>query len=85
MGTERSLVYGLLGTFVCLGAVVFASNAFLLMILAFVTAPFFSLASVSAFPFALGRLSVRNVTLGTGIFFGSVELADGVMNIMEKM
>ncbi|HYC86650.1 MAG TPA: hypothetical protein VEB86_15565, partial [Chryseosolibacter sp.] len=85
MGTKQGLVYGLVGTFLSLSAISLASNSYVLMIMAFVTAPFFSLASVSAFPYALGKLSVRSVTLGTGIFFGSVELADGMMNILEKM
>jgi len=85
IGTQKGLLYGLAGTFVCLGGIMLVSNSLLLMVLAFFTAPFFSLASVSAFPFALSKLSVKNVTLGTGIFFGSIELADGAMNILEKM
>jgi hypothetical protein len=85
MGTWKALLYGLIGTFASLALIALFSNSLILIILAFITAPFFSLASVSAFPFALSKLSVRNVTLGTGIFFGSVELADGLMNIMEKM
>jgi MFS family permease len=85
IGTEKSLVYGLLGTFVCMSIIVFMSNAWGLIILGFTLAPFFSLASVAAFPFALSKLSLKNVTLGTGMFFGSVELADGVMNIMRTI
>jgi Kef-type K+ transport system membrane component KefB len=42
---------------------------------------FFSLISVSAFPYALQNLSKRQVTFGTGIFFGCTELADGILNI----
>ena len=45
----------------------------------------FSLASVAAFPFALSNLSVRNITVGTGIFFGSVEIVDALMNISDKL
>jgi MFS family permease len=84
IGTAKSLIYGLLGCFVCLGLSALVSNVDGLVMLAFFTAPFFSLASVAAFPFALSKLSVRNVTLGTGIFFGSIELADGVLNILDK-
>lgn len=85
IGTERGLIYGLFGTFVCIGVIAIASNAYVVVISALLSAPFFSLASVSAFPFALGKLSVKNVTLGTGIFFGSVEIADGVMNVLERL
>jgi hypothetical protein len=85
IGTEKSLIYGLLGSFACIAVIVFMSNAYLLIILGFILAPFFSLASVAAFPFALSKLSLKRVTLGTGVFFGSVELADGVMNILDKI
>lgn len=85
LGTGRGLIYGLLGTFVCMLIIVMLRNPSAIMIMAILTAPCFSLASVSAFPYALGKLSVRNVTLGTGIFFGSVEVTDGLMNIMASM
>jgi MFS family permease len=85
IGTEKSLIYGLIGAFVCLGLVAVMSNAMMVIVMAFLAAPFFSLASVAAFPFALSKLSLKNVTLGTGVFFGCVEVADGVMNIIDKM
>lgn len=85
IGTGSSLAYGLIGAFVSLALIAMVSQASIIMVLAFLGAPFFSLASVAAFPFALGNLSVRNLTLGTGVFFGSVELADGLMNILEKI
>jgi hypothetical protein len=85
IGTEKGLVYGLAGTFACLAVIGISSNAYIVVASALLSAPFFSMASVSAFPFALGKLSVKNLTLGTGLFFGSVELADGVMNILGKM
>jgi hypothetical protein len=85
IGTEKGLLFGLLGTFACLGIIVMASNAYVVVATALLAAPFFSLASVSAFPYALSNLSVRNLTLGTGVFFGSVEIADGLMNIIEKI
>lgn len=85
IGTAKSLLYGLSGTFICLTFTTWVSNVDGLIILAFITAPFFSLASVAAFPFALSKLSVKHLTLGTGIFFGSMEVADGVMNIIGKI
>jgi hypothetical protein len=83
IGTTKSLLYGLIGSFACIALMAMISSTDLLVFLAILTAPFFSLASVAAFPFALSKLSVRSVTLGTGIFFGSIELADGVMKILE--
>jgi MFS family permease len=85
IGTEKSLIYGLIGTFVCIGIVSIMANAYALIILGFIAAPFFSLASVAAFPYALSKLSLKSVTLGTGVFFGSTEIADGVMNIIGKL
>jgi hypothetical protein len=46
---------------------------------------FFSLASVAAFPYALGNLAPKNVTLGAGLFFGSLELAQGLISIVENL
>jgi len=85
VGTEKGLIYGLIGTFVCLSAIAFVSNVTALIIFGFIAAPFFSLASVAAFPYALSKLSLKSVTLGTGVFFGSTEIADGIMNILGKL
>jgi hypothetical protein len=83
IGTGKALVYGLLGSFVMLGgAWLLPANVYTTVPLSILTGVFFSLASVSAFPFALSRLSVGRVTVGTGIFFGSVEFFDGLMNIL---
>jgi hypothetical protein len=85
IGTGKSLAYGLIGSFALLSFTVVMTNAYVIIALSLLSAPFFSLASVAAFPYALGKLSVKNVTLGAGIFFGSVELADGVINILQRM
>jgi MFS family permease len=84
IGTMKGIQYGLIGTFVFLAVSAMAPNAYVVVTAALLAAPFFSLASVSAFPYALKNLSARNLTLGTGIFFGSVEIADGVMNILDN-
>jgi hypothetical protein len=85
IGTEKGLIYGLIGTFACISIISFVSNAFILIVFGFIAAPFFSLASVAAFPFALSKLSLKSVTLGTGVFFGSTEMADGIMNIFARI
>lgn len=85
IGTGKSLAYGLAGTFFFVIIACVVSNVYAIITLLLLAAPWFSLASVAAFPYALGKLSVKNVTLGAGIFFGSVELADGVFNILQKI
>jgi hypothetical protein len=85
VGTGKSLGYGLLGVFFFLALASLVGNAYLIVAMLFLSAPLFSLASVAAFPYALGKLSVKNVTLGAGIFFGSVELADGVLSILQRL
>jgi len=77
-----SLIYGLAGTFLALAA------AYFLPLSLYTTIPmclmiglFYSMASVSAFPLALRNLSPRQMTVGAGIFFGGVELAESIMNI----
>jgi hypothetical protein len=85
IGTGKSLMYGLMGSFAFLAVAAVMTNGYVIVVLSLLSAPFFSLASVAAFPYALGKLSVKNVTLGAGIFFGSLELADGVINILQKM
>lgn len=85
IGTRKSLQYGFAGMIICFLAIASLSNMYVLLCFALLAAPCFSLASVAAFPFALQQLSVRNVTLGTGIFFGCAEVADGVMNVLSSM
>jgi hypothetical protein len=83
VGVGKSLIYGLLGSFVLLFPIVFVQNIFLIKALTILSAPFFSLASVAAFPYALNKLAAKDVTLGTGIFFGSAEIAEGLLNILN--
>ena len=81
-GLEKGLRFGLVGAFVCLLMIYFMPNVYFAIFFCVATGLCFSSASVAAFPFALKNLSVRNVTLGAGLFFGSVELSDGIMNIV---
>ena len=86
IGTGKSLVYGLIGAFVSLGlAWLLPDSSFTVIPICIVIGLSFSLASVAAFPFALSKLSVGRVTLGTGIFFGSIELFDGLFNILDAI
>lgn len=86
IGVRQALVYGIIGTFVGLAASYFLSTSLMIAVpICVVIGLSYSLASVSAFPTALHNLSPRSITLGAGVFFGSVELAEGLLNIYEHM
>ncbi len=84
MGIANGLKYGLAGAFVCF-ALTYLMPLFLALAACFFAGLFFSLASVSAFPYALHNLAPKNVTLGAGLFFGSIELAQGLISIVENL
>jgi MFS family permease len=81
IGVKKTLTYGLLGA-VAMVLLVLATSSWLCLIACLILAIFYSMVSVSAFPFALQNLSSRQVTYGTGIFIGSTELADQLLNVI---
>lgn len=83
IGLKRSLTIGIIGASISLLLVFFLPNAIAALVASLISGVFLSLASVAAFPYALSNLSVKNVTIGTGIFFGSTEVADGLANIFS--
>ncbi len=62
------------------GAIVMLSNMGLVPTLAGATliAVAFSLINISGLPFALGNLSIRNVTYGVGVYIGASEIFTGI-------
>jgi uncharacterized membrane protein YidH (DUF202 family) len=84
MGVVKSLRIGLAGAFVCF-ALIYALPTYVALVVCVLAGLFFSFASVAAFPYALLNLSPKNVTLGAGLFFGSVELAQGLISIAENL
>ncbi len=82
-GVTASLLYGLIATFLLLALIYFVPGGITSIILAILVGVSFSFASVAAFPFALSNLSVRHVTLGAGVFFGSVEVAESIINYLQ--
>lgn len=42
----------------------------------------FSIAAVTAFPYAIKHISATNITLGTGLFFGSFKIVDSLLNVL---
>jgi hypothetical protein len=85
LGVTSSLIYGLIATFAALALIYFIPSAIASVILAVLAGLSFSFASVAAFPFALSHLSARHVTLGAGVFFGSVEVAESVINYLQAI
>ncbi len=84
IGLKRSVVIGLIGTAFSLALVYVMPMEYPALACALLAGVFLSLASVSAFPYALQNLSVRSVTIGSGLFFGSFELAEGILSILEN-
>lgn len=68
----------ILGMILMLG---FPDSSLIIMIGALIVAASFSILSISGLPFALQNLSVKNITLGVGIFFGATEVADAIVEI----
>jgi MFS family permease len=84
IGLKRSVIIGLIGTAFSLALVYVMPMEYPALACALMAGIFLSLASVSAFPYALQNLSVRSVTIGSGLFFGSFELAEGILSILEN-
>jgi hypothetical protein len=83
IGLNKAVTIGLIGAMISLGLVYVIPMEYPALVCALLAGVFLSLASVAAFPFALHNLSVKTVTIGTGIFFGCFELAEGIISIME--
>lgn len=83
LGVTTSLLYGLIATFILLALIYFVPSGIASIVLAALVGLSFSFASVAAFPYALSNLSVRHVTMGAGVFFGSVEVAESIINYLQ--
>jgi hypothetical protein len=83
IGLKQSVAIGLLGASVSLALAYFIPVQYAALAFALIAGAFLSLASVSAFPLVLQNLSIKNVTIGTGLFFGSFELAEGIMSVIQ--
>jgi MFS family permease len=84
-GIGKSLRYGLVATMACLAFLYLVPGTPAFLVLCVVAGISYSLASVAAFPYALQNLCPTHTTLGAGVFFGSIELTDGVMNILQSV
>ena len=82
-GTKKAVLIGLSITFMAISMIAIAPTG-----VSILTVPAcvlfglsFSLLAVSSFPFVLENVSRQHLTFGAGLFFGSFELIDGLMNI----
>jgi MFS family permease len=82
-GTKKAVLIGLSIAFMSISMVAIAPSAAPILTIpaCVVFALAFSLLAVSSFPFVLENVSRRHLTFGAGLFFGSFELIDGLMNI----
>lgn len=83
IGLSKSVLIGLLGATLSLGLVYIIPMEYPALVFALLAGVFLSLASVAAFPFAIHNLSAKSITIGTGIFFGCFELAEGIISVLE--
>jgi hypothetical protein len=82
IGLVQSIGISIVIAAICILVVLFGQNQSLTIIMCLILAMAYSLLSVSAFPFTLNNLSSSNITFGAGLFYGSLELASGLFNIM---
>lgn len=85
LGVYTSLMYGLTATFIALALIYFVPSGIISVVLGVIVGLSFSFASVAGFPYALSHLSPRHVTLGAGVFFGSIEVADSIINYLQAV
>ncbi|MFN0049379.1 MAG: MFS transporter [Cytophagales bacterium] len=85
IGMQKGVLYGCISTFICIVLVFLTNDPIYCGIACVLLGVSYSLLNVSSFPFILTNLSARTVTFGAGIFFGSIELADGLMNIFVNL
>lgn len=85
IGLKQSVMWGFLATFTCILLVFMAESPIMCMLACVLLALSYSFFNVSAFPYILTNLSPQTVTFGAGVFFGSVQIAEGLMNIFEAL
>jgi hypothetical protein len=78
-----SMIAALVGIAAGVGIMLMALHFYTMLFGATVLSVAFSIASVSGLPFAIERLSLKHITLGSGASFGSAELFDGIFDLMS--
>jgi MFS family permease len=78
---QKILVVSILACLCVCACLYFIGNAWLSLAFCLLLGILFSVVAVTAFPFAIQHLSGQNITLGTGLFFGSFKVVDALLNI----
>jgi MFS family permease len=83
LSLKTALYLGLSIAVAGISGIILVDNQWIVAVFMVVTSLGFSLSSVSAFPLVLQNISLKQVTFGTGLFFGFNELVDSIMNILS--
>lgn len=81
-GTQKSILIGLILACVAVLCIYISTLSAFTAVACVLFGLAFSLLAVGSFPFVLENVNRKNVTFGAGIFFGSFEVADGLMSIL---
>jgi MFS family permease len=76
---QKALVVAVVGSLLVMLLMYTVPSPIFTLIIALPLAVFYSILLVTALPYSLQNLSARNVTLGTGIFFGSFKIFEGIL------
>jgi hypothetical protein len=76
---QKALVVAVIGSFAIIGIMYMTPSPMITVVMALPLAALYSVLLVVALPYSLQNLSARNVTLGTGIFFGSFKIFEGIL------
>jgi hypothetical protein len=76
---QKALVLAVAGCLLIIGVMYVVPSPITTMVVALPLAALYSVLLVVALPYSLQNLSARNVTLGTGIFFGSFKIFEGIL------
>jgi MFS family permease len=77
----KILFVALVACLVLCGLLYAVTHVWLSLFLCFILGIMFSVVAVTAFPYAISYISVRNITLGTGLFYGSFKVVDAFLSI----
>lgn len=77
----KILFIALVACLVLCGLLYAVTHVWVSLLLCVLLGVLFSVVAVTAFPYAISHISVRNITLGTGLFYGSFKIVDAVLSI----
>jgi len=78
-GFQKVLPYSIFGLLAAIILLVLAQSITFLLVAGILVAVGFSFVNVSGLPYAISKLSVRHITYGVGMFIGSSNIAQGLL------